>query len=73
LPWRVEVNQIKAAGVTLTAALMRAFEMLGELRRGTSPKEAAHHLFWRYEPGGQGTEPGVTAWGQAIGALEGGT
>ena len=70
LPWRVEVNQIKAAGVTLTAALMRGFEMLGELGRGTNPKEAARHLFWRYEPGGRGSNPEITAWQQAITALE---
>ncbi|KKN21873.1 hypothetical protein LCGC14_0921020 [marine sediment metagenome] len=65
LPYRVQINTVKAAGVTLVAALMRALEMTGEVRRGTQPIEAARHLFWRYDSDGN------PAWAQAIAALEG--
>ena len=64
LPWRVEVNSVQAAGVSLGAALMCGLEMSGEVPRGTSPIEAARHLFWRYDPAGN------PAWHQAIAALE---
>jgi len=50
LPYRVEIDSVRGAGITEKKAIMAALSVGGFIPKGCrDPKMAVRHLFWNYE------------------------